>query len=164
MAIAAALSDTSLRQRHRERLLAIDAALAGEHVDIVAAKAQVKVETLRVWVRKMLRGGSINVVPQPQSRIRPGSLPVTEHEVQAALANEAHPKIRRRLIALLAILRGQTIPAAAEIANVSPETVTAWLKRLRTRGFSTLLATYTPSVRRRRSLPQASNSRLPEQL
>jgi transposase len=156
--IAVALLETSLHRRHRNRLLAIDAALASEPVTIIAARSQLKVETIRIWVRKMLRSGIDSVIPQSPSRIKPGSIPATEQEIEAALANATSRKVRKRLIALLAILQGQTVPAAAHTASASEAAVTQWLKRLRTEGLSPLLTTYPPGVRRHGRVPRTFNS------
>jgi hypothetical protein len=107
-------------------------------------------------VRKMLRSGIDSVIPQSQSRIRPGSVPATEQEIEAALANATSRKVRKRLIALLAILQGQTVPAAAHTPSASEAAVTRWIKRLRSDGLAALLTSYPAGVRRQRRVPTRS--------
>jgi transposase-like protein len=145
--IAAALPHQTSR-RLTDRLLAVDEALAGETIDQTAATARVKPETLRVWVRKILKGGISAVIPAPRSRIDLTSLGVTEHDITAALAAEQRPRIQKRLSAILGVLQGRTVPDAARAAEAKATTLTMWLKRLRRDGLGPLLVTYSPKARR----------------
>jgi transposase len=67
------------------------------------------------------------------------SLGVTLHEVNAALARETRRRVRKRLIAMGALLAGQSIPHAAATAKTTPKRVECWLQRVRQSGFPSLL-------------------------
>jgi transposase len=67
------------------------------------------------------------------------SLGVTLHEVNAALARETRPRVRKRLVAIGALLTGQSIQQAAATAKTTPKWVQSWLQRVRRSGFPSLL-------------------------
>ena len=67
------------------------------------------------------------------------SLGVTLHEVNAALARETRWRVRKRLIAIRALLAGQSIQRAAATAKTTPKWVECWLQRVRQSGFPSLL-------------------------
>ena len=67
------------------------------------------------------------------------SLGVTLHAVNAALAHETRRRVRRRLIAIGALLAGQSIQHAAATAKTTPKRLECWLQRARQEGFPSLL-------------------------
>jgi transposase len=67
------------------------------------------------------------------------SLGVTLHEVNATLARETRRRVRKRLIAMGALLTGQSIQRAAATAKTTVKCVECWLQRVRRSGFSSLL-------------------------
>ena len=70
----------------------------------------------------------------------PASIPVTEAELGAALAEQTHAGKRKRLLAVQALLRGATKHEAAQLARASSDSVARWLKRASKGGISTVLA------------------------
>ena len=139
--IAAALR-TPLRSRHRRRLRAIDAFLAGQSGETAARLAGVEPHTLNRWIRILFSQGTEAIIPKAKSRrsrVDPPSIPVTNAELAEVLAREEHPGLRKRLLALQAVLRGDSNHEAAQHAEATPNSVARWLKRAREGGLAAVL-------------------------
>jgi transposase len=67
------------------------------------------------------------------------SLGVSQDEVEAALARERRPGVRRRLVAVCKILEGKSIKQAARAAKATRRSVERWLRQVRQFGFQSLL-------------------------
>ena len=69
----------------------------------------------------------------------PPSFPITEEELAAALVAERRPWARKRLIAIRALIEGQSRRAAARTARTSADSVRVWIEQVREGGFVGLL-------------------------
>jgi transposase len=72
-------------------------------------------------------------------RIDLNSLGISLKEVRAALHREKRPSIRKRLLAIRAILAGKSVRQAQEIANASRGGVDRWLRHARQGGIQALV-------------------------
>jgi transposase len=83
----------------------------------------------------------------------PISLGVTLHEINAALARETRRRVRKRLVAIGALLTGQSIQRAAVTAKTTPKRVECWLQRVRQSGFPSLLCDWRRRACKRELTP-----------
>lgn len=60
-------------------------------------------------------------------------------EIAAALRHETNARIRKRLIAMQALLSGKDRSTAAHIARTTPESIRSWVSHVRAGGLSALL-------------------------
>ena len=60
-------------------------------------------------------------------------------EVDAALAEEERPRVRKRLIAVRSVMEGRSLTAAAAAVGVHQTTVSQWLSKVRRSGLRSLL-------------------------
>lgn len=83
----------------------------------------------------------INMVKnQIKRRGRKVILPsITFEDLEAALSNESRSHVRKRLIALRAVLKGASEVEAAKLIQAKPETVGHWLRTARRHGLESLI-------------------------
>jgi transposase len=87
---------------------------------------------------------------------------ISRREVEAALRREPRERIRRRLVAIRAILQGKSKRQAYEAANATRGSLDRWLKQLREGGLQALVLERragrhaTPSVEKPPRLPKVN--------
>jgi transposase len=74
----------------------------------------------------------------PKTPLDLTALRASQHELEAALAIECRKRVRKRIVAISAILTGKSIPEAAGAANTTRETVERCLDRVRQCGLQSL--------------------------
>jgi transposase len=67
------------------------------------------------------------------------ALRASQHELEAALAAERRKRVRKRLVAINAILNGKSIQEAAHAANITQQTAERCLRRVHQSGLQSLL-------------------------
>ena len=129
----------------RQRLAAVHALLSGQSVQAVARAAGTAPTNVHRWLKQLRRGGCsallrIDSSNQPcQLRMMTKQIEATVREIDAALANEARAWARKRLIAVRAVLEGQSLGMAARNAQVSQRSVSHWFSQMRREGWAALL-------------------------
>lgn len=66
------------------------------------------------------------------------AIPAIRDEIKEALADERDWRIRKRLVAIDAVLAGETFEAAGAIAQVTPRSISRWLAILQSGGLAGL--------------------------
>jgi transposase len=117
----------------RKRLLVVKAILAGESVEQAARTVKVTPETVdRCLVRIRQSGLSSLLIDKRPGRSKHPSKPeevdLARREIAAALKRRPERRVRRRLLAIDAVLSGKTVEEAAALALVRVSTVRDWLR------------------------------------
>jgi transposase len=131
--------------RVRKRLIALRALLSGRSLAAAARAVLAKPHSVREWHRRLQRGGCPALLhnackerPYPL-RMTAKQIAAARKEIETALAQEQPPEVCKRLVALRALLSGQSLAAAARAAHANPNNLRKWHRRLRHGGCSTLL-------------------------
>ena len=129
----------------RKRLAAVHALLSGQTVQAASRAAGVAPANVHRWLKQFRRGGCsgllrVDSASQPcHLRMTPEQIEATARQVDAALASEARPWARKRLLAVRAMLEGQSLAMAARTAGVSQPSVSHWFSQIRREGWTALL-------------------------
>ena len=154
--IAAALA-WEKRPAARKRLLAVQRVLCGDSVTDAARATKMKPSTLLRWLRLVQQSGSevlfrdgrgaaeppqvitCKKVPPTRHAVR-DALPVTLAEITTALASERRASVRKRLLAIRAVIQGQTPADASRSTGFNKKSLYQWLRRAHREGCAVLLS------------------------
>jgi transposase len=142
--IKAALSHEDRPWAHC-RLAAVHALLSGQSVQAASRAAGTAPANVHRWLKRLRSGGlsallrNDNTGPVSALRMTKGDIAAARRQIEAALARKLPQPLRKRLIAIRAVLGGQSLAMAARTAGVSQPSVSRWFSQMRREGWRALL-------------------------
>lgn len=133
--IAAAL-ERQLKPQVRSRLVAIDVVLSGQSIDTAAASALVQPNTVKAWLRVVIRDGIMLTLArwEGQGQVCPRQLDADPAALRELAAKERNPRIRKRMLALACVAEDMTPHAASMSSGLDHRAIAARMRHFRKEG------------------------------
>lgn len=129
----------------RKRLRAVRAVTEGKSFRAAGRAGKVSEKSVRKWLRFMRQGGCPYLLRHPPTKrtylapMTPQQTASAKKEIAAALSSDQSPWVRKRLLALRAVIEGRTLAAAARAAKTDRTSVRRWRRQLQEQGCAALL-------------------------